>query len=322
MVVTRSRFAVFAWGNLVYNLFVILWGAFVRATGSGAGCGDHWPLCDGQVIPRAPSVEQQIEFFHRLTSGIALIGAVVLLVWAFRAFGRGHSVRKGATAVMIFMVIEALLGAALVLFELVAMNTSANRAIMMALHLVNTFLLLGALTLTAWWASGGAPLSLRGHGRLPWLLGLGLLGTALVGSSGAVTALGDTLLQHGALPGGVNQPIGVASHPLVQMRVVHPIIGVLVGLYILYLARVVHMLRPEPVAARLAWGLVGLFFAQILLGGLNVTLKAPVWMQLVHLLLADLVWILLVILSAVALAKGVPLASQARIRAATAARAV
>ena len=307
---TRARFTVFAWGNVVYNLLVILWGAFVRATGSGAGCGAHWPLCDGQVIPRAPSVEQQIEFFHRVTSGLALLGAVALLVWAFRAYGQGHSVRKGAVAVMVFMVLEALLGAALVLFELVAMNTSANRAIMMALHLVNTFMLVGALTLTAWWASGGAPITLRGQGRLPWLLGLGLIGTALVGSSGAITALGDTLLQHGALPGGVGQPITREAHPLVQMRVIHPIIGTLVGLYTLFLARAVTFHRPDPLATRFAWGLVVLFFAQIVIGGVNVTLKAPVWMQLVHLLMADLVWICLVLLSAVALAR--PATSPAR----------
>lgn len=91
----RLRFAAFAWANVAYNLLVILWGAFVRATGSGAGCGDHWPLCDGQVIPRAPSTEMLIEFTHRLTSGVALLGAVALLVWAFRAYGRGHRVRRG-----------------------------------------------------------------------------------------------------------------------------------------------------------------------------------------------------------------------------------
>lgn len=318
---SRARFAAFVWANVAYNLFVILWGAFVRASGSGAGCGDHWPLCDGQVIPQAASIEQRIEFFHRATSGLALLGAVALLIWAFRAFGPGHSVRKGATAVMIFMVLEALLGAALVVFELVAMNTSANRAIMIALHLVNTFLLLGALTLTAWWAGGGAPLGLRGQGRLPWLLGVALVGTALVGSSGAITALGDTLLQHGALPGGVSQPITGEAHPLVQMRVIHPIVGTLVGLYILFLARAVTARRPDPAARRFAWSLAGLFLAQILIGGLNVTLKAPVWMQLVHLLMADLVWICLVLLSAVALGRTAPAPGRARAASATAAPA-
>jgi heme a synthase len=301
--VINKRFAAFAWANVAYNLLVIMGGAFVRATGSGAGCGDHWPLCDGQVIPRAPSTEMMIEFTHRVTSGLALLGTLALLIWALRAYERGHIVRRAAIVAMVLMVIEALLGAALVLLELVAMNTSINRAIMMALHLVNTFLLVGALTVTAWWASGGAPISLRGNGRLVWLLGFGLFSTALVGASGAVTALGDTLLQHGALPGGVSQAITRDSHPLVQMRVIHPIIGILVGIYTLFLARVVTAQRPEPMARLFAWGLVAIFFAQIILGGINVALRAPVWMQLVHLLMADLIWICLVLLSAVALAR-------------------
>lgn len=307
-VVSMSRFAIFAWANVAYNLLVILWGAFVRATGSGAGCGDHWPLCDGQVIPRAPDAAQMVEFTHRVTSGFALIGTVALLVWAFRAYAPGHIVRRAAVVSMILMLIEALIGAALVLLGLVATNVSSARAVVIALHLANTFLLLGALTLTAWWASGGQPISLRGHGRLPWLLLTGLAGTMLVGSTGAITALGDTLLQLGALPGGVSQPITTESHPLVQMRVLHPIIGIAVGILTLILARAVTAHRPGPTAQRLAWGLVVLFFAQLLIGGINVTLKAPVWMQLVHLLMADLVWINLVLLSAVALA--VPAAAE------------
>lgn len=298
----RTPFAAFAWANLAYNLLVILWGAFVRATGSGAGCGDHWPLCDGQVIPRSPSTEQLIEFSHRLSSGLALIGTVALFIWALYSFPRGHRVRGGAWASLILMLVEALIGAGLVLFELVASNVSVARAVVIALHLANTFMLLGALTLTAWWASGGSPISLRGRGSLAWIFVGGLVGTIVVGSSGAITALGDTLLQLGALPGGVSQPIR-GAHPLVQMRVLHPVIGTLVGLYTIFLARAVTLADSSPPARRLGWGLVALFFTQILLGGLNVTLKAPVWMQLVHLLMADLVWICLIMLAAVAFAR-------------------
>lgn len=297
-----SRFALFAWANVAYNLLVIIWGAFVRASGSGAGCGDHWPLCDGQVIPVAPSTEMMIEFAHRVTSGLAMIGALALLIWAFRAYERGHIVRRGATITMVFMIIEALLGAALVLFSLVAMDTSVARALMMGLHLINTFLLLGAMTLTSWWASGGAPITLRGHGRVPLLLLFGLIGTALVGASGAVTALGDTLLHHGAIPGGVSQAITTASHPLVQMRIIHPIMAVLFSIYIMYMARVITTQRDEPLVHSFAWALPAFFFVQILIGCVNVTLKAPVWMQLGHLLVADLTWIVQVLLAAVALA--------------------
>src|SRR5690606_27100055 len=132
-------------------------------SGSGAGCGSHWPLCNGVVLPRAPAIETIIEFTHRITSGLALVAVVVMLVWAYRKFAPGHRVRRGAVVVVVFMVMEALLGAGLVLFELVAHNASMTRAFSMIAHLLNTFLLIGAISVTAWWASGGRGLRLRGQ---------------------------------------------------------------------------------------------------------------------------------------------------------------
>ncbi len=299
---TNRSFARFAWANVAYTIVVILWGAFVRATGSGAGCGDHWPLCDGQIIPRAPDTAQLIEFSHRLTSGVALIGTVILLIWALRAYVPGHHVRRWAIISLVLMVIEALIGAGLVLLGLVADNSSFARAFALALHLANTLLLLAALTLTAWWASGNAPLRLRNQGRLPAILGLGLLGTVIVGATGAVTALGDTLLLFGVLPGDISQPFAPNSHPLVQLRIWHPVLGLLMTIYGWFLARSVIVERSDPSTQRLAWGFVTLMFAQVAVGCINVTLKAPVAMQLFHLFMADLVWIALVLLCASALA--------------------
>ncbi|HEX9001707.1 MAG TPA: COX15/CtaA family protein, partial [Blastocatellia bacterium] len=83
-----TRFAKFAWLVVAYNLMVIVWGAYVRASKSGDGCGSHWPLCNGEVIPLAPTVKTLVEFSHRLSSGLALLLTVVLVVWAFRAFAR------------------------------------------------------------------------------------------------------------------------------------------------------------------------------------------------------------------------------------------
>src|SRR5690606_29028870 len=161
-----SRFAAFAWGVLAYNLLVVLWGAWVRVTGSGAGCGSHWPLCNGEVVPRSAGVETLVEFTHRLTSGVALLAVVALLLWAVRAYPAGHPVRRGARLSMGFMILEALVGGGLVLLELVADNASMARAYWMVAHLVNPFLLLGVLALTAWWAWGGAEVRLRGQGRV------------------------------------------------------------------------------------------------------------------------------------------------------------
>ena len=165
-----KRFAIYAWGTLGYNILVILWGAVVRATGSGAGCGSHWPLCNGEVVPRAATTEMIIEFSHRLTSGLALISTVILLIWAYRRYEKGHIVRRAAQFAMFFMVTEALVGAGLVLLEYVAFNESVARAYWMAAHLINTFLLLAALTLTAWWASGYTPWQWRNQGAVRGLL--------------------------------------------------------------------------------------------------------------------------------------------------------
>src|SRR5947209_11898521 len=161
-----SRFAAFAWGVVAYNLTVILWGAYVRASGSGAGCGNHWPLCNGEVIPRAERIQTLIEFIHRVTSGLTVILILTLAIWAFLTFPKKHPARKGAALSLIFIVTEALIGAGLVLFELVAQNASLARAMFISVHLVNTFLLLAFLTLTAWWASGFEPPRVKGQGAI------------------------------------------------------------------------------------------------------------------------------------------------------------
>lgn len=295
-------FARFAWGVLAYNVLVVLWGAFVRATGSGAGCGSHWPLCNGAVVPRAPQVETIIEFTHRLSSGLALFATVGLIIWAFRRYPRAHTVRRGAAFAMGFMLVETLIGAGLVLFQLVAYNTSLTRAVFSAVHLVNTFLLLAALTLTAWYASDGRPIRLRGQGILPWLLGLGAAGMLLLGASGGVAALGNTLFPSETLAEGLRQDINPAAHVLIRLRVLHPVIAILVGFYVLVVARYISRVRPTELNRRLALIVVAIFVIQLVAGAINVALLAPVWMQLLHLLLADLLWIVMVILAATALA--------------------
>jgi heme A synthase len=293
-----SKFAQFAWGVLIFIVLVILWGAFVRATGSGAGCGAHWPLCNGEVVPRAPQAETIIEFTHRLTSGVALLLVVGLLVAAWRGFPQSHPVRKGAVFSMLFMVLEALIGAALVLFELVADNQSIARVIFISLHLVNTFLLLASLSLTAWWASGGEPVKVPVNSGLFWIFGIGFLGVLILGVSGAITALGDTLFPASSLVEGVRQDFAPTAHFLVRLRIWHPVIAIFVGLLIVSISVWVALERPERTVRNLAYILIGLFVTQLVVGLVNLLLLAPVPMQLVHLLMADLVWIALVLFMA------------------------
>ena len=298
---TQARFRKLAAIALATTLAVILWGAFVRATGSGAGCGSHWPTCNGEVIPRGRGVATLIEFTHRATSGIAFLIVALQLVWALRAFPAGHPARGGAAASMFFMVTEAAVGAGLVLFEYVAHNASLARAAWMSVHLLNTFLLVASMTCTLWWASGGHPLRLRGQGATLLLLGAALLGTLAVGVSGAIAALGDTLFAAPSLREGLAQDLSPAAHLLVQLRVLHPILAAGVAAYLLLARTAVAARRPSPAVARLSTALGALVAAQIGAGLLNLALLAPVWLQLVHLLLADLLWIALVTLAAAAL---------------------
>ena len=281
----RSTLASFAWLLTGYTVVVILWGAFVRATSSGAGCGSHWPLCNGEVIPHSPGVETLIELAHRLSSGLLGILVLALVIGAFRAYPRGHRVRKGAMWTLFFIVTESLLGAGLVTFEWVAANDSEERVYVMAFHLVNTFLLLAVVTLTAWFANGGAPLRLRGRPSLAVPVLAALLGVLVVGTSGAVTALGDTLL----LTEGVRPQDSPVVARLVASRFYHPTVAIAVLVLVGFVGLKNRTYgRPLTIA----------YLVQLPLGALNVYLEAPVWMQLVHLAVADVIWILLVLLAA------------------------
>jgi heme A synthase len=288
------RFARFAWSVLVYNVAVVLWGAFVRATGAGAGCGKHWPLCNGEMLPRSPGLNTVIEFTHRVTSGIDLLLVALLVYWALRVFPRGHAVRLGAVLSGVFLISEALLGASLVLLEHVAKNQSSARAYSLSAHLVNTLTLLGCLTLTAWWTAGKAPAPAPGRAR--WMAAISLGAVIILGISGAIAALGDTLFPARSLAEGWVRDFDPAASIFVRLRILHPAIAVLAGawltVYAVSAAGRRRDLRPR------AWLLLAMVAGQVAAGVANLLLSAPVWMQLVHLLMADAVWISLILLCA------------------------
>ncbi|OYT69980.1 MAG: cytochrome oxidase assembly protein [Chloracidobacterium sp. CP2_5A] len=294
-----ERLRRFAWGVVGWNALVIVWGAYVRASKSGDGCGSHWPLCNGEVLPPAGQFATFVEFMHRATSGIALLGVIGLVVWSFRRFARGHVVRKAAVWSLVFILIEALIGALLVKLELVAENRSVARAAYMSVHLVNTFLLLGALTLTAYWISGFHPPRLAGQGAAVGLLAAALLSALVVGVTGAIAALGDTLFPASSLAQGFQEEFSALSHFTVRLRWLHPVAALLSSAVILAVAA---RLRSSAAARRAANMVIAIVAVQLALGVVNVWLLAPIWMQLVHLFFADALWVALILLSATALA--------------------
>jgi len=287
------RFSLFAWGLLGYNLLVVLWGALVRATGSGAGCGDRWPLCNGVVVPRAPRIETIIEFTHRATSGLALLGVAVLCVWAFRLFPRGHRARLFAALSVVFLFAEALLGAGLVLFQYVEHNASAGRTAYLSAHLVNTQILLAMLAATGWF--GAAPAA-RQWRTAPRPIVAALPVAIIVAVSGAIAALGDTLYPAASVASGMRQEFSSAAGALLRLRVLHPVLAVLSAIVLVW-AAVSARRAGGRAAARTGTIVALLVFVQLAVGTLNMVLLAPVWMQILHLLIADLLWVALVVLT-------------------------
>jgi cytochrome c oxidase assembly protein subunit 15 len=275
----------FAAATVAVMVLVILWGAVVRATGSGAGCGANWPLCNGGLLPHHPRIQTLIEFTHRATTGVCSALALIVLAWVFLARPRGDRTRKAAVLSVILLFVEAFLGRALVLHGWVDRNTSDARSIMQCVHFTNTLLLLAAFTLTWWWLrEPGASQPASNHARsLAWLA---LALTLLAGATGSVAALADTLFPSPSLRAGFAQDFSVNAPLLVHMRWMHPFAALLA---VLAAAALCFHLRPP--AARWIGALV---IAQLALGIADLLALTPVSLQILHLLGADLFWIALV----------------------------
>lgn len=278
----------FAAATVAVMVLVILWGAVVRATGSGAGCGANWPLCNGGLLPHHPRIQTLIEFTHRATTGVCSTLALVVLVWVFVARPRGDRTRKAAVWSVALLFVEAFLGRALVLHGWVDQNTSDARAVMQCVHFTNTLLLLGAFTLTWWWLR--IPSGQEDRRVIPsnsraiaWVT---LALTILTGATGSVAALADTLFPSPSLREGLAQDFSANAPLLVHMRWMHPAAALLAFISAIVLCR--HLPR------RGAQWIGSLLLLQIALGVADMIALAPVALQVLHLLGADLFWIALV----------------------------
>lgn len=291
----------------VGTVLVVLLGAVVRITGSGAGCGQHWPTCHGEVAHLPKSVETWIELSHRTTSGLDFLGVLGLAVLAFRLAPR-HPARISAFAALALIIVEVLIGARLVLLNLVGSNMSFDRVVVMPAHLVTTSLLIGALAAASYFGSPErlrrdtslTPHAERGLKRaLRWSAAAGAL-LLLVSMTGAITALGDTVypvrgdgtLEH------LQNDHAASAHLLGKLRVVHPLLALL-GVGGLWVA------ASRAREATQATSVQKLGFALYVGGGLallvgvsNIWLGAPGYIQVTHLFVACLLWLGVVILTA------------------------
>jgi len=301
---SRIRFSYLAWALLLYNLPVVLWGAFVRASRSGDGCGDHWPSCGGELVPTdVQHSKTWIEYSHRASTMIYGLMAVVLVIWAWRAYPKGHVLRKSTFAILVFTIIEGLIGRYLVVHQLVVMNSSFERAVWMALHLANIFSLLSACVLTAWWSVGGARFQWRDNARLGWMWGACLLGIIVVAVTGAMAALGDMLYPSSTLLEGIRQDFARDAALILKTRPLHPLTATLVSLLAAWTIVTTIRLRPNLWVQKLGPIVLAVLLGQYIFGFLNLLMMAPIWMQLTHLLLANLLWIGLVFLAVASLSE-------------------
>jgi cytochrome c oxidase assembly protein subunit 15 len=289
----------FAWGVLVYFIIVFLGGTLVRATGAGAGCGDHWPLCNGVVVQHHPRLDTIIEFTHRIMSGLSLFAVVGLLWWTFAGTVRGHLARAASVAALVLTLIEAILGALLVKLGLTAQSQSPIRPAYLALHLTNTLLLLAALTLTAHLLSRSKGF-LRGSVRLVAPLGavIGVAAVMVVGVTGSLAALGDTLFPASSLGSAIAQDFSATSGWLVRWRWLHPTVALFGGVILIWLLVRAGQHSTHWDNRRLSALVLALLAVVYTLGLLDVVLLAPLWVQVTHLLAADTLWASLVVLTA------------------------
>lgn len=283
-----SSLARFSLWQLLINVVVILWGAYVRASGSGAGCGKHWPLCNGQVIPRDPGVQTMVEFAHRVSSGGVLLLAVAGVVLATKKTRAGDVLRKTAWAVLLFTLAEAIVGAAIVLLEHTGVSIAERRGISITLHLVNTFALLAALAVHNRATVGRLPTGPRGPRSL--VTAFVMLLVLFTGASGAIAALGDTLFPVASLADGLRQDASPAAHLFVRLRVFHPLFATLSLAALLFAVPLLRRGLPDGLAAALTKGVPVLAAAQYGLGLANLALLAPIPLQLLHLFFADALW--------------------------------
>lgn len=274
-----------AWTTLALFVVVVLQGAVVRATSSGAGCGSHWPLCNGQILPQFQRVATIIEFTHRSLTGISSTMFFVLAGWVFYAKPKGHPARKAALWSLFFLILEALLGAALVLKGWVENNTSTARILAQSIHFTNTMLLLATTTAVAVLVGNVKPAKQNKPLQNASLLTMATV--LLAGAAGSIAALADTIFPSTSLRQAIAADFAASSPVLIRMRWMHPASTLLILAATIWLVSLLYRNNAAKAANLLLLNLL----LQMAVGFADVLTLAPTSIQVLHLLGADLFWI-------------------------------
>ncbi|MFB0900591.1 MAG: COX15/CtaA family protein [Dehalococcoidia bacterium] len=283
---------------VVYTLINILIGVVVRSTGSGAGCGVSWPSCNGAIFISGSVQSELIEYIHRLSSGINLLLVILLFLIIIKFLRNNHNAVLFSALSVCFIFIEAGIGAFIVFYQWVADNSSMGRAIVVPFHLVNTFFLMFFLIATTWilFQNNRLNLNFKILSLSHWKKFLfGFLLFFLLSTSGATSALADTLFEAIDLKSELLSDISGNAHILSRIRIFHPIIAICTVFWITYCSKNINLIYKNKIMKRLYNYLIFSFIIEFCIGILNVLLLVPIFLQIVHLLIAHLVWTFMVI---------------------------
>lgn len=287
----RKKLTLFAQTLFYYTLVVILWGAWVRISHSGDGCGDTWPLCGGKLIPEVERGKTWVEYGHRLMSGVYGILVFVFWLWGRRLLPKKSLAATAILLTFLFTISEALLGAKLVIFGLVTSNDTPFRAFVMALHQINSLLLTGSIAV-AWLGLQANDSMLGKHAvKIKDFFSLRTLSILLFAITGAWASLSTTLFPSESLISGLMNDLSAESHYLVRLRILHPLLAVSLGLYFVWdywtksLSTETNELSKK-ISAQTAFA----FLVAIAFGASTLLALSPTWMKLTHLGIAHLLW--------------------------------
>jgi len=268
--------------GLVLSVLSILAGAFVRATGSGDGCGATWPTCKGRIIPSLSDTSEIIEFSHRGISGILLIVTLYIFVNS-RKLEKGSIAKRAANYLTFFVLFEALIGAVIVIFEWVGLNSSLPRIVAVPIHLVNTFGLLASYVILFKILENKLDSIKNLWDRNFIIISILFL---LTGATGSITALADVLYPSASFIEGFLDDFDRTSEVLTRLRIFHPVVSTILSIA-LYIESKQLQKRFDINTNFLKF----LIFAAVFLGVANVLSNIVLFLSIFHLALADLLWI-------------------------------
>jgi cytochrome c oxidase assembly protein subunit 15 len=292
----QSRFTrklyTFSWALIVYTIIIIAWGAWVRISGSGDGCGDDWPLCKGMAIPTGEAVKTWIEVSHRYST--MFFGFLVLAqLWMIqRTFPKGHPTRRWVVATLVFTVTEALIGRLLVVYGLVHESTSHARLFIMPLHLINTSLLLFAEVMTAESVLFGDR-ELRTLSPFAKKTGTAVLISSIVLlTTGAIAALGSHLFPSLSLMEGLTKDFAQGAHPALRLRILHPTLALILPIALWYILSNSTLEAPNRFPTSMYRSFGAAILVMLVIGVATLVTLAPVWLKLSHLTMANVLVVL------------------------------